>query len=508
MSARNLLISLFLLFLLSLNVFAQSYSGENTGYYTYSTTGVPDVPYYPALFLGEEVSLYHTESIEINFTTPSLYTQYNTGFASGWNDGALWAGRGLNTLAQTGFSLTWGPLSIFSVPVFTFSQNADFSIMNSAIDGIPYAYISSRIDWPQRFGPDPIWNFSFGQSGIRLTHWNMTFGFSTENMVWGPAYEYPLLMGLNASGFPHIDIGLLSLSTIAGDIEFRLWWGLLDESEYFDVNDDNNSRIFSAMTFGYSPVTVPGLSLGANRVFYSAYQGSSSIQDAFKIFEAFYKVNFSSEDNPSGDDYSDQMVSLWARWRFPSVGFEAFIEWARNDHSWDFRDLVGFLGHSSAYTAGLRQEVETDFGNWLLLGEITSVERTRNVLIRGEPKWYTHHRAVQGYTHQGQLLASPVGPGGSSQFLSIGYTRETFSFGLNARRIAHDNDYYYSRAGNEDWGIFNKFTELIFGLDITVQAYNTRFSASLAESTQYNYNYQPWKDRRNLSVSFWVNHLF
>ncbi len=48
-------------------------------------------------------------------------------------------------------------------------------------------WYGTSLDMPQRFGADPFWTLSPGQSYLRLDHAGLAAGVSTENMWWGPA---------------------------------------------------------------------------------------------------------------------------------------------------------------------------------------------------------------------------------------------------------------------------------------------------------------------------------
>jgi len=59
---------------------------------------------------------------------PSLETIYNSAFPAGGNDGAVWAGRGLTTVATVGVAARYGPVSAVIAPTVFWSQSAAFEL--------------------------------------------------------------------------------------------------------------------------------------------------------------------------------------------------------------------------------------------------------------------------------------------------------------------------------------------------------------------------------------------
>src|SRR5690606_26643401 len=57
--------------------------------------------------------------------------------------------------------------------------------------------------------------------------------------------------------------------------------------------------------------------------------------------------------------------------------------------------------------------------------------------------FYTHARVRQGYTHQGQLLAAPIGPGSDAQYVGADYATPGWIAGAYYERVRYDNDVYY-----------------------------------------------------------------
>jgi hypothetical protein len=417
------------------------------------------------------------------------------------NDGALWAGRGLSAEWRGGAQVLWGPVTATWYPTIWFAQNADFptvQVSNPARSPFSYPW-RADIDWPQRFGPGAVAAFDWGQSGLRLDLGAFTAGVSTENLWWGPAVRYPILMSNTAAGFPHLDLGTgRPVRTPIGRLEVRGVWGMLTKSAYFDTARTGGRRLFVALTAGWEPRWVPGLTVGLGRVFYMPWD-SVRAQDLDVFLQTVFKRSFSTPQNPGGDDYRDQLLSLYARWRLPESAVEFYAEWARNDHSWDLRDFILEPEHSQGYVLGLAKVFGEPAQLWHFRAELADLERSRTFQVRASPVFYVHHIAVQGYTQRGQLLGAGFGPSGSSQFVGLDRYSPKGRLGAYLERVRYDNDAYYERFGA---------TERREGHDVELSAglSAVRFwgpfdlRAAVAVSRELNRYFQVGNDHTNLQA--------
>jgi len=442
----------------------------------------------------------------LNLLDPDWRMVYNSRYPGTENDGALWAGRGASVALSLGARLRWGPVTAVLDPTFTWAQNRDFDLAPDSGIGVnrgglsrfAYAWAGGGIDWPERFGDQAFARLDWGQTAIRLNLRPLTLGLSTENLWWGPAVRNPVLMSNTAAGFPHLDLGTGGPVWIGiGRAEARLLWGRLAESAYFDTIPWNDGRLLSGMVLGLQPRWVKGLSLGVTRVFYQTWD-SLTAADFADIFQTIFKVGLSSPSNREGDDRRDQLLSLTARWTFPEAGFEAYVEWARNDHNWDLRDLLIEPDHSRAYTIGFQQLLPSGSGLVRLQGEFTTLGRPATFQGRSTPTYYTHYIVRQGYTHRGQLLGAGIGPGSQSQFFAADRYDQNGRMGVFLQRVRFDDDAYFSSfaptlcyRGHQ--------TELTAGVRAARFAGPLDLSARLSLSHQLNRHYQLDSPR----PSFW-----
>lgn len=369
----------------------------------------------------------------------------------GQHDGPVWQGRGFTTDFSTGFFVQYGFLSASIHPHLLFNQNRSFerSPYPPNSNRSNFAYPLGNIDWPQRFGDDPFWTLDLGNSYIRADYKGWATGISNELMRWGPARQNALLLDSNAPGFRHFFVGTSEPKDIYfGHLETKLFWGKLIESDYFDNNPANDERYITGLNLSITPKPTPGLTLGINRIFYETIPLEGiPVGDLLKVFEGFTKVNFTSDTNLGGNDQADQLLSLFGRWTFPKSGLEIYGEWARTDHSWNWRDFLTEPEHSRAYTGGLQKTFELNNNQILSINaELTQLEASKTGAIRGSgfPSFYFHGRSQQGYSNRGQLLGAAIGPSSNSQYLGGSLYFGKGKVKVFAQRVAQNNDYLYN----------------------------------------------------------------
>lgn len=435
-------------------------------------------------------------ALRFGLLSPGLVVYANSAYPTDRNDGALWRGRGVSASLQAGaealWDLGWGLVSATLAPMFLFQENRVFEVR--AVDAAgysPYIYPwhTGLIDWPQRFGDRAFSSFEWGQSQLRLDVRGWTAGISSENLWWGPAAHYPLLMSNTAPGFPHVFIGTARpLATPIGNVEGQLIWGWLRESDHFDLGVWNDRRLLASVVVDYEPRWLPGLFLGAARS-YMAHMP----QDGIGLAEYIELPYIAIRENPQGFSNAaadNQIFSIFARWAFPEVGFEAYAEWAREDHWEDLDDLLMEPDHGQAYMLGF-QKVVSSGARWVrLYGEAAHLQASNTYRSgRGAPVTiYTHSQLLQGYTHRGQLLGAAIGPGSDAQILGADMFGRWGMVGLFLERVRWDNDAYY-----ENWARFYGYrghdVELTAGIRHQFFDGNFQIGWGLARSSRKNRNF-------------------
>ena len=379
---------------------------------------------------------------------PLWQTYWHATKPGGKHDGPVWQGRGWTSAISTGFFIKYGFLSASFHPYLIYNQNRSFTLSpyQASPEYSHFAYPLGSIDWPQRFGNGPFWTFDPGPSYIRADVHGWAAGISNENLWWSPAIQNSILMSNNAPGFRHIFFGTNEPKNIyIGSLEANLFWGKLLESDYFDYNQVNNERYITGMVLAFHPKPIPNLTLGAGRTFYETIPREGiPVGDLFNVFEAFTKIHFAKEQHNGGNDRSDQMISLFGRWVFPKSGFELYAEWARNDHSWNWRDFIDEPGHSRGYTIGFQKTFNLQNDDILAVNaEITQLSASKTSIFRGFPTFYQHHIVKQGYSNKGQLLGAAIGPGGESEYLGGKWYFGNGRLNVWTQRVVKNNDFLY-----------------------------------------------------------------
>lgn len=392
---------------------------------------------------------FHLKKDNTTFTdwfiyTPRVFRSYNTEIPMGYNDGALWQGRGENYSLTAGVGASVGPLSIVVRPVFTSVENREFRLSRfPRLDGLSeYARPLMNIDMPQRFGQESIQEFYLGDSFIQMDYKGWAAGISNQRIWTGPAIYNPLMLGYNAPGFLHAFAGTQKPFEFRyGSLETRWFWGSLEESGFFDENPSNNRRVVTGFTFNYSPDFVRGLHLGFSRVAFSYYPANGL--DASDFLMAFRLSQTDDVTNP--EEAFHTMMSVFGRWVFPEAGFELYAEWGRNDNRREIRDLLLEPEFNRGYILGFLKTFDLTSRRKLLLStEFTNVENSSvSSQQRDFNTWYEHDVIRQGFTHKGQVLGTAAGPGSSTQVMKLSYYEKKGMLGVSAQRVAMFNDRFH-----------------------------------------------------------------
>lgn len=433
------------------------------------------------LWQGEEGKNWFTRgfehSLKLKIYGPEWYNSYNTAAPYGQNDGALWQGKGYNSSLTGGARLEAFGFEVTVKPQVSFSQNLSFDYIAPNYDGsnyegkaAEYGYYGVRyIDAPQRFGDSAFWNYDWGDTEIRWSWKSFTTGFGTQTIWLGPAKLNPIIHSNNAASYPKFDIGLRKTALYMphfnwhlGDIEARAWWGRLSESEYFDNDSSNNHNLISGLSINYQfPGIFKGFSVGFNRIMLSKWNDIN----AYSLFRIYVpKMN-------GGSDEADQRFSLTFDYIFPKIGFELYLEWARNDFSPNMDYIIRYPYHTQAWTFGAEKtfNFSKQYGLKILL-ELTYLENSADYdrLINWYTTFYCHGEITQGHTNRGQWLGAGIGTGGNSQYLGAEFFYPKGSLTLFVQRRNPDLDYtmYIASRDQKDTGVAERNIRAIldFGL--------------------------------------------
>lgn len=406
------------------------------------------------------------EKIEVSPLPLQLISGYNSKYPAGWTSGELIPAKGIQTLFSAGALVKIGKLSIQLYPQFHYSQNLPFEEYPENAPEDYFRYLRRSvfyIDNPVRFGTSAISNFSLGNSHFMLNLGGVALGISSENIWSGPGQFNSLIMSDNAPGFNHFRIqSSHPLKTFLGSFEGNYWIGELKGSGLPHFSDgtyttllggekEDDWRYFTGITFSYSPKWTPGFSLGFTRGF-QIYRGDmeSNFKAFFPLFAPLQKENEGLIE--SRDLRQDQNVSIFSRWSIPKAKAEIYFEFSRNDHPFNFRDLLLNIEHSRAYQIGFSKYLELSKNYFLgIQGEITQTQASINNIIRW-PDYlgssnsglgsYDNFQVRHGWTNNGQVLGSNTGISGNSQLIKVGIYSGIKEISLNVERLERHPNFY------------------------------------------------------------------
>jgi len=375
---------------------------------------------------------------------PDLRTTWNSDIPSTFNDGALWAGRGLSTRLRTGVVVRLKKLSLVLAPEILTHQNRDFQTIPFGTErdptrsrwAHPFHPLPESIDQPHRFGDAPFTRVVPGQSSLTIDLGGIAFGAATENAWWGPGLKNGILLSNQGAGVPRLFLETRRpLRTRLGDFEASWMLGRLNESDFFDDDPHNDHRSLSAFAVTFQPAFDRGLTLGAARAVFAPLGAGEALLGAGVDF--LRSVGRPNSTEEPGTSSPDQITTFFARWVFHGV--EAYGEWARFEQPESVGDFLQFPQHSQGYTYGLQwAETKTD-GAWLSLqAELTNLEPSSTWRHRYVYSSYSSRVVPQGYTHEGQPLGASIGAGSSSQWLAVDRHDQGWTAGVFAGRIRWD----------------------------------------------------------------------
>lgn len=427
---------------------------------------------------------------------PYIWTSYNSGFPYGGNDGAVWQGRGATTGLSGGASLEYHGLSVTVLPELWFAQNTGFDTLPAAAGTSGYTYFTPGIDTPQRYGDDPVFRATPGQSEIRYSWRSLTAGFGNQAIWLGPTSRNSVLLSNNAGGFPRFDIGLVKTPTRLGNFEVFAWWGRLQESDYYDEDSENDERLFSGVSLSWQALGDRGPTIGLNRVVIQDWNDPT-------LYDLVIPFNPSPVDSTYGSDGRDQRFSATISWRLPDYGFEVYGEWARNDFS-GLRQLFLTPEHADGFSLGFRQRFATlPTGRfWSIELEILELMQSRNYEInelgRSTGGFYTHGQLPQGHTHLGQILGARAGTGADSQYLRVARHADQATLGWILERRSINKDFIYGASDRELGDQERLQIEIVTGPDAEFHLNPLVLEIQILWVHRLNFNYIERGDRNSV----------
>ncbi|WP_353197597.1 capsule assembly Wzi family protein, partial [Parapedobacter defluvii] len=340
----------------------------------------------------------------------------NGSYPYGWNDGAMVPTGGGQVRIYGGILAKYRFLTLQLQPELIYASNHKYKGMaNSPGYGLEwYRAVGNVIDMPEYFGKTVYTRALLGQSSLKATFGSVSFGFSTENLYWGPGMRNSLLMSNNAPGFPHFTVHTSKpVRTPIGSFEGQLVGGTLRASgfptsltpeslhdEMYAVEKPDVNRYFSGFVASYQPKWIPGLSLGIIRSFVVNDNDMKGFGDYLPFFKPSVKETTYLDGagvERTSTEVRDRYGSVFFRWVMPKGQLEVYGEYGRNVKPENGRDWMVQPTYSRGYVLGFRKLVPLGFspGDYLQLSaEATELSMNNTYFTTRDrwvyPTWYTH----------------------------------------------------------------------------------------------------------------------
>jgi hypothetical protein len=293
------------------------------------------------------------------------------------------------------------------------------------------------------------------------------------------------------------------IATRLGSIQAKLVSGTLTQSLFFDASASEN-RTLSGLLLCLRPAFDSTLTFGFARVVYAPV-GPDASPFTLTLARSFDALTRWENLAGVGQQRSDQIASIFARWIFPTAGFEAYGEWARMDLPRTATELLTAAHHTGGYTLGFQWAQSRRQERWLRLqSEITYLEQSRVFADRATPDFYSGTASPEGYTQRGQIIGAAIGPGASSQWIALDWFTPGWQLGGFLGRIRWENDAMYRQPAPHFW---RHDVSLLSGVRGGWRTPWTDFSAELTIARRYNYLFQNSIPSPGLSRTVDVNNL-
>ena len=378
----------------------------------------------------------------VNFTYDH---QNNSLLPISFNDGNIYPARGWQERFSYGLNLK---LSIFDInyqPEKLIVQNLmqEYYQGNTQDGNFMFKYfgmVANNIDNFRQFGYDRIEETTLGQSRAGLKFKYIAAGISNENIWWGPGKRNSLVFTNNAAGFKHYYLKTAEpIKTYIGSFELAGIVGRLDTTKYTEIDQELlnicrpckvfknlDEREIDGITINYQPKWIPNFYIGYaySRQFYR--HATDAIGDT---------INFFSKDLPK-----QEIGSLFFRFAMPEDHVEFYAEMGMpNESPWPWKFFKERMRPGFVFGATKLVPLKL-FDSYLSLNvEFTQLQlmNSRDILYEGQPwaggkpnSWYLSTIVQQGWSNNGQLMASSIGPGSNNQSISLswnkGYNKITY----------------------------------------------------------------------------------
>ena len=443
----------------------------------------------------------------VNFT----FDQQNNSLQPiSFNDGNMYPARGWQERYSYGVNVKLLIFDINYQPERLTVQNLtqEYYAGNTQDGNFMFKYfgmVANNIDNFRQFGYDRIEETTLGQSRIGIKTKYIAAGVSNENIWWGPGKRNSLVFTNNAAGFKHYYLKTVEpIKTYIGSFEFAGIVGKLDTTKYNEIDQELLSicrpcmffknldeREIDGITINYQPKWIPNFYIGYaySRQFYR--HATNALGDT---------VNFFSKNLPK-----QEIGSMFFRFAMPEDHAEFYGEMGLpNEAPWPWKFFKERM--RPGFVFGATKLVPLKFlDSYLSLNvEFTQLQlmNSRDILYEGYPwgggkpnSWYLSTIVNQGWSNNGQLMGSSIGPGSNNQSISLSWNKGYNKIGFFVERTVFNNDFYYSVYYNpysaNGYGYYNRYwVDLTQRLELQLMPIkNILLSASFTNTNALNYRW-------------------
>ena len=368
-----------------------------------------------------------------------------------------------------------------------------------------FGMVANNIDNFRQFGYDRIEETTLGQSRIGIKTKYIAAGISNENIWWGPGKRNSLVFTNNAAGFKHYYLKTVEpIKTYIGSFELAGVIGRLDTTKYTEIDQELlnacqackvfknlDEREIDGITINYQPKWIPNFYIGYaySRQFYR--HATNVLGDT---------VNFFSKDLPK-----QEIGSMFFRFSLPDDHAEFYGEMGMpNESPWPWKFFKERMRPGFVFGATKLVPLKL-FDSYLSLNvEFTQLQlmNPRDIFYEGYPfvggkpnSWYLSTIVKQGWSNNGQLMGSSIGPGSNNQSISLSWNKGYNKIGFFIERTVFNNDFYHSAYYNpyasNGYGYYNRYwVDLTKRLEIQFMPLkNILLSASFTNTDALNYRW-------------------
>ncbi len=207
------------------------------------------------------------------------------------------------------------------------------------------------------------------------------------------------------------------------------------------------------------------------------------------------------------------IAGLRSSWVMPAAGLNVYGEIARILPPSSLREWLVAPQKLQGYTIGL--ESVTELPNHVPLRaqiEFTNLEQVISEEAGDTVSFYTSRAVPAGYTQRGKVIGAAIGPGSSSQTITIDYMPSRWSVGLIGQRIRWATDAYFKQpAGFSFW---THDVSLVGGARASVRLYGVEARVEWMRSQRMAYLFQNLlggygpnrrNDYQNTTLRLWIS---